>query len=312
MTLEDRLTELVTTRGADVLDDPGEFRAAVDDYLTDEELSPGDRNVLVDAVRLGAVRRLLALLDQGSDPRAAVSEAGAALARERGSDDARRSLRATALLGYATGRLDEQVLRSFEVTPAQPTQPPPPPTPAPPPPPTPPPYVPAPADAALPPTRVAAPEPAAPAGRQHGRRRWPILVGVAALVLLVVGLGVWWFALRGETPEDGLEEWFDARSCEAAADRMTGPAAEMIQAEIDAGDDSGFCTSYAEYASDYTVASVDDRGDRATIEVDGTQHYDGSDESIPDERDFSATFDMRHLDGEWLVSNVQWTYDDEE
>ena len=307
MTLQARLAELIDARGAEVLADPGEFRAALDDYLTDEEISPGDRNVLVDAVRLDAVRRLITLLDQGSDPRVAVNEAGLALARERGSDDARRSLRATALLGYAVGRIDEDVLRSFEITPG---------------PPTPPPYVPDPASAVLAPTRVVTPPPPpepppvpspitapTPETSSGGRKRLPILIGSGVALLVVVGLGVWWFMLRGETPEEGLEEWFDARTCEDAIERMTGSVKEQAQEQLDSGED-GLCTSYSDYTAEYDVVSVDEDGDRATIKVEGTHYYDGTDESIPDEQELSATFDLARIDGEWLVSDIDWPDDD--
>ncbi|RHW27385.1 hypothetical protein D0Z08_09560 [Nocardioides immobilis] len=314
MTLQARLAELITARGAEVLADPGEFRAALDDYLTDEEISPGDRNVLVDAVRLDAVRRLLGLLDQGSDPRAAINEAGLALARERGSDDPRRSLRATALLGYAVGRIDEDVVRSFEFTraPARPT---------------PPPYVPDPASGVVPPTRVVPPTPpptsapaaAAPAPASWpvpaaapgsgGRRRMPIVIGAAAVaVLLVAGLAVWWFALRGETPEEGLEEWFSAGSCEEAADRMTGSIKQMLEDQID--DEGGICAAFTDYSIEYDVVSVDENGDRATVKIEGTEYYDGTDETVPDEEEFSATFDLRRIDGEWLVSDIHWPDDE--
>ncbi len=292
MTVHAHLARMVAARGADVLADPVEFRAALDDYLTDDEISPGDRNVLVDAVRLDAVRRLVDLLDHGSDPRAAVNEAGLALARERGSDDARRSLRATAQLGYAAGRLDDEVVREFDVaTPAAPFPSPPQPSPE-----------------AFAPTHVIAPADA-PRARSAGRA--VLLVGSGLALLLVVGAGVWWFLLRGGTPEDTVDEFFAAHSCEDAAELLTGAAAEQVQTEIDLGDDSTLCPTYGDYTSEYDVTEADDRGDRATVEVNGTQHYDGIDEAVADQRDFTAVFDLRRVDGEWLVSNVNWTYADE-
>jgi hypothetical protein len=293
MAVHARLAELVAARGDEVFADPGEFRAALEDYLTDDEITPGDRNVLVDAVRLGAVRRLLELLDQGSDPRASVNEAGIALARERGSDDARRSLRATAQLGYAVGRLDEDVVRDFEL--AMPPPPPPPP-----------------GTATRDATHLAPPHPAPAAPTQSGVRRHLVaLAGGLLVVLGLVGVGVWWFLLRADSPEEVLEKWFAARSCEDAAEWMTGAAADSIEAEIELGDESGLCATFADYASEYNVEDADERGDRATLTVEGVQHYDGSDESVPDERDFNATFDLRRIDGEWLVSNIDWTYTDE-
>jgi hypothetical protein len=294
MTLHAHLAQLVAARGSDVLGDPGEFRAALDDYLTD--------NVLVDAVRLGAVRRLLDLLDQGSDPRAAVNEAGLALARERGSDDARRSLRATAQLGYAAGRLDDDVVQDFDVAMPQEPFPPPPIVPAPVPAP------PGPSPAASTPTRVVTPAGTPESTRSHrGPRRSVLLTaGGGALLLVLVGAALWWFVLRGEAPEDAVDDFFAARSCEEAAALTTGTAADQIQTEIDRGNDSRLCPAYADFSFDYDVTSSDERGDRATIEVEGTQHYDGSDESVEDQQDFSATFDLRRIEGEWLISNINW------
>ena len=69
--------------------------------------------------------------------------------------------------------------------------------------------------------------------------------------------------------------------------------------------------SKIEYSSSYEVTASEERGDRATVEVEGTQHYDGPSEDIADERDFTAVFDLRLVDDEWLVSNIVWTYADE-
>lgn len=319
MTLQERLVELVAARGADIVDDPAEFRAALDDYLTDEEITPGDRNVLTDAVRLGAVRRLLALLDHGSDPRSAVAEAGNALAAERGSDDPRRSMRATALMGFAVGRLDAGVLQSFPEVVSTGAPPPPPPlspvaptrVPAAP---TAPPAAPAQQDPDLSPpdfgpTRVV-PTGGEPAGRSSGGRRWLLIAAAAVVLLLVAGAATWWLALRGESPEEGVERWFDAGSCEDLADRSTGPALEEIQAQIDLGEDGG-CPTFEEYSWEYEVTSSEENGDSATIEVEGTQFHDGPNEDEPDEQDFSAEIDLRHVDDEWLVSRADMSYDDE-
>lgn len=299
MTLEARLSELVATRGADVLGDPGEFRAALDDYLTDDEIEPGDRNVLTDAVRLGALRRLLELLGQGSDPRAAIIEAGSALARERGSDDAHRSLRATALLGYAAGRIDEQVLGSFATGSApivgqRALDPAPVPT--------------APRTAAegLPPTRIAQFDVPAP----HNKRRWVWLCGTLVLLVLA-GAAVWWVVLRGGSPEETVKEWFGARSCEDEAELVTGAAADFLFEKMDAGPDDDYCATYADYRSDFEIDNVSVEGSSATVTAHGTQRYIGDDDSKKGPpRDFSTSFRLRLIDGEWLISNADTTYEE--
>ncbi|GAA3830910.1 hypothetical protein [Nocardioides panacisoli] len=106
MALQESLRELVASRGPRVTVDATEFRGALDDFLGEDEATTGEVNLLVDAVRLGGLARLVALLDAGASPQAAVLEAGTALARDRGSDDDRRSRWAVAVLGFAIGRLD--------------------------------------------------------------------------------------------------------------------------------------------------------------------------------------------------------------
>ncbi|WP_183101051.1 TolB family protein [Nocardioides pelophilus] len=113
MSLHDSLRELVAVRGAGVVDEAEEFRGALDDFLAEDEATVGEINLLVDAVRLGAVRRVLDVLDHGAAPEAAVREAGAALARDRGTDDPARSCWALAALCFALGKVDEELVRLF-------------------------------------------------------------------------------------------------------------------------------------------------------------------------------------------------------
>ena len=105
MSLHESLRDMVTSRGRGVVEDGSEFRAALDDYLTEDEVTPGELNLLADAVRLGAVSRLLDLLDHGAAPAAAVQAAGSSLARDRGSDDVRRATWALGVIGYALGQV---------------------------------------------------------------------------------------------------------------------------------------------------------------------------------------------------------------
>src|SRR5690349_162536 len=90
MALHESLRELVSVRGAGVVDEAEELRGALDDFLAEDEATLGELNLLVDAVRLGALRRVLDVLAHGAQPQAAIREAGATLARDRGTDDPSR------------------------------------------------------------------------------------------------------------------------------------------------------------------------------------------------------------------------------
>lgn len=113
MALHDSLRELVTVRGPGVVDEAEELRGALDDFLAEDEATLGELNLLVDAVRLGALRRVLDVMDHGAEPEAAIREAGGALARDRGTDDPTRSCWALATLGFALGKVDESMVRMF-------------------------------------------------------------------------------------------------------------------------------------------------------------------------------------------------------
>ena len=109
--LHEQLRSLVSQHGTGIVDTAEQFRGALDDYLTEQDATQGELNLLVDAVRLGGVERLLAMLDNGADPDAAVREAGGELARDRSSDE-QRSRWAIAAMGYALGRIDAVVVRA--------------------------------------------------------------------------------------------------------------------------------------------------------------------------------------------------------
>ncbi|WP_322938630.1 TolB family protein [Nocardioides bizhenqiangii] len=113
MALHHSLRDLVSVRGAGVVDEAEEFRGVLDDFLAEDEATLGELNLLVDAVRLGALRRVLDVMDHGAAPQAAIREAGAALARDRGTDDPTRSCWALASLGFALGKVDESTVRTF-------------------------------------------------------------------------------------------------------------------------------------------------------------------------------------------------------
>jgi len=107
------LRELVDTYGEDVLADPQLFRGVLDDFLDEDAATPGEINLLVDAVRFGSLPSLISMIDSGADVRSALGEAGARLARERGGADHLAGGWATAMLGYAVGRVPEESLAGF-------------------------------------------------------------------------------------------------------------------------------------------------------------------------------------------------------
>ncbi len=108
MALHDQLRSLLDAHGTSILDTAEGFRAALDDFLSEDEATAGQVNLLVDAVRLGSVDRMVALLDQGATPDAAVAEAGAQLARDRDTEP-KRAQWALTTLGYALRRMDSTI-----------------------------------------------------------------------------------------------------------------------------------------------------------------------------------------------------------
>ena len=109
MSIHGHLRVLVSQHGEGVLQSGDELRALLDDYLHETEISVGELNLLVDAVRMHALQRLVALVAQGADPRSAVEAAGGQLARDR-SGDPLAAMWAVAVLGHAVGRVPEDVV----------------------------------------------------------------------------------------------------------------------------------------------------------------------------------------------------------
>ncbi len=110
MAVHDLLRELVETRGAGVVGDADQFRGALDDFLDEHEATRGEINLLVDAVRLGAVNRVVTMLDHGADPGAAIAEVAVELARDRGADSATGARWALGVIGYALGKVPADLL----------------------------------------------------------------------------------------------------------------------------------------------------------------------------------------------------------
>jgi hypothetical protein len=105
--LSSELRALIKRYGTHVLDDPEGLRATLDDYL-DDQLNPGQVNLVVDAVRFGSLERLEALVNQGADPSAALVEVSGALAQQRGGD-VESAYWACAVLAHAAGIQSDDV-----------------------------------------------------------------------------------------------------------------------------------------------------------------------------------------------------------
>lgn len=196
MKLHESLAELARAHGRELFRDAAAFRGSLDDYLDEGQASSGTINLLTDAVRLGAVDGMVAMLDSGATPADAVDSAGQRLARDRGSADVRGCQWALAVLGFALGRVPEGLVSGLDpeastaAPPAAPSSyPPAPPVQSPVPPP-------------LPPVTQVAQSGSYPAPQPHGggwsqptppapaRRKTGLVVGiiVAALVLLIGGI----------------------------------------------------------------------------------------------------------------------------
>lgn len=115
MSIHGQLRVLVSQHGEQVLHQSDTLRGVLEDHFREGELTNGETNLLVDAVRLHALDRLVGLLEQGADPQAAVEATGRTLARERSGEE-RSAMWACAALGYAVGRLDEGLVLAYRAS----------------------------------------------------------------------------------------------------------------------------------------------------------------------------------------------------
>lgn len=123
MELHENLYALGLRLGREVFSDPDSFRGALDDFLDEDAATTGDINLLVDAVRLGAFQSMTTMIDSGAQVTAAVEEAGARLARDRGSADVAGAQWACAVLGFAIGKVNDADVRRYRTQHAVPPPP---------------------------------------------------------------------------------------------------------------------------------------------------------------------------------------------
>ena len=123
MKLHQTLAELAQDHGHALFRDATAFRGSLDDYLDEGQASNGTINLLTDAVRLGALDGMLTMLDSGASSADAVDSAGQRLARDRGSADVRGCQWAVSVLGFALGKVPEDLVEGLDPE-AQTTAPP--------------------------------------------------------------------------------------------------------------------------------------------------------------------------------------------
>lgn len=114
MKLHQSLADLARDHGHDLFRDATAFRGSLDDYLDEGQASSGTINLLTDAVRLGALDGMVTMLDSGANPADAVESAGQRLARDRGSADVRGCQWAVAVLGFALGKVPENLVTGLD------------------------------------------------------------------------------------------------------------------------------------------------------------------------------------------------------
>ncbi|HWM75332.1 MAG TPA: hypothetical protein VNQ53_16410 [Nocardioides sp.] len=260
MNLHEHLRDLVARQGPTVIESAESFRAALDDFLSEDEATTGELNLLVDAVRLGAVHRMISMIDQGAEPVAAVREAGDVFARDRGTDDLVRCRWAVAVVGFALGRVEEGVAltSSAPSVPAPPPAPPQQPPAQPPAPQTEEPRRPFPETqpvASAPPAEPPAPPPP-PSPSQPARRRTGTIV-LAALLVAAVAIGVILAGMwLGNRDDDAPEE---------TADSSNEPGSGSAGDEPNGGDSGG--SAEGAIPTDSLVVPLTDESDETRIYV---------------------------------------------
>ncbi|WP_322937170.1 hypothetical protein [Nocardioides bizhenqiangii] len=291
--------DIVDQVGRAVLRDPDQFRAVLDDVFDEDAADVGEVNLLVDAVRFDTVGQLIRLLDSDADATRAVGTAGAGFARLRGGADPRAAAWACAVLGFAIGRVPEQVV--LDLAPrrasANPPQAAPPPTPPPPPPP--PPSPPPPATRAItdaPPQASPAPFAYPPpsygvaAGPQGSTGKIVAVVGVVIALIAAGYLGWRFFWPRGgaDSPREAVEQLMLA-----AADQDPVGVLDMVSPGETEGLDDVY-DELRERAADEELVEGDGITDAIDIELSDLEFE-------VDERDDDLAL-VTLVDGEYDVS----------
>jgi len=103
MTVQHEVARMIEAIGSSVLDDADALRAALDDFLPEDALTLGELNLIIDAVRLGAWRRVVDQMSAGADASTVIRHQAAQLARDRGTAEVDGARWALWILTLASG-----------------------------------------------------------------------------------------------------------------------------------------------------------------------------------------------------------------
>lgn len=298
MALSDDLTDLLARTGTGILSDATSFGAALDDFLAPEAASRGVLNLLVDAVRQGAVDRLQRDIAHGAAPHMAVAAAGDQLARDRAATDVAPSRWAVAVLGVALGVVGRDVLDA-QTAPAQSSVP----HPAPASPPPAPPQQPPAAWPVVPPPPAAPPAWGPPSRPTPPRRRTGLIVGAVVLALALVGGGTTAAILIAQ--DDPSARRTDPNTDGPTTDGPTtdGPTTDSTTDVPSVADEFAIAELMEQVALDSFPGAVDPEVTARSWSVAATNLSDGFPRELAiGERDDAtawtvrATIDIRRLD----------------
>ena len=253
MNLHDHLRDLVARQGPSVVDSAESFRAALDDFLSEDEATTGELNLLVDAVRLGAVNGWARSWTMAARPAprwrrpATASLAIAAPTTCPGAGGR------SAVVGYALGRIEVGDIPPLDPSGSVPAPPPaPPPVSSPAPPPSPP-------STSQPPRTFPqteavswppAPPPSAPTSpprRRGGGRIGLVVVLTGAVIAAAVGIGMWLGSRNDEPNRAGADPSGEPTADERPSDSgaSSGAAIPANSAVLPVTDDTGASRIYA-------------------------------------------------------------------
>jgi hypothetical protein len=122
MAIHHQLRAVVEQHGEPILHDSDNLRRALEAHPDAAQTSEAERDLVAETVRWGGLPRLTDAVNRGTDPRSAITATGEEIARDRGSADVEGTRWALASLAYAAGRLPESEAMRFAPQPGYPQE----------------------------------------------------------------------------------------------------------------------------------------------------------------------------------------------